>query len=301
MEARRRWAARSADQRRRAVILEPRGHIDMAGAVLTEPTQPGSHAGVLFMDSESFPAFAVHAVLGVAAIARARGLLVVADDAPLVFDTSAGAVRVSVAAPRGEGAGVVTMTGVPSFVLHAGVDVPLPGRRVRADVAFSGAFYAIVDAESAGVPVDGGRLGDLRRVGRDIVRALEAAMAIEHPVDPARHGLHGVVFTAPPQAVGADLRLAAVSAAGVVDRSPACGATPAIMAVLHAMGLLDVNLPFTPEGIVGTVVDSRIERLTRVGDVTAIVPSLTAPVWLTGEHTFFVAEDDPLGEGFRLG
>jgi proline racemase len=219
----------------------------------------------------------------------------------MVLDTVTGTVRASVAASRRDGARVVTLTGVPSFVLHAGVEVPLPGRRVRADVAFGGAFYAIVDAESAGVPVDGARMGDLRRVGREIVGALEARMAIEHPLDAALHGLAGAIFTAPPQAPGADLRHVAVSASGVIDRSPGGAATAGIMAVLQAMGLLEVQQPFTPEGIVGTVLDARVERLTSVGTHPAIVPSLTAPVWLTGAHTLEAADGDPLGRGFTLG
>src|SRR5215510_2746926 len=42
------WANRHADHLRRLLMLEPRGHRDMSGAVLTEPASPGSHAGVLF-------------------------------------------------------------------------------------------------------------------------------------------------------------------------------------------------------------------------------------------------------------
>jgi len=30
------------------------------------------------------------------------------------------------------------------------------------------------------------------------------------------------------------------------------------------------------------------------------VPELEGSAWVTGEHTFIVDEDDPLGEGFRL-
>jgi trans-L-3-hydroxyproline dehydratase len=46
------WANRHADHLRRALMLEPRGHADMTGAVLTEPDAPGSHAGLLIMDGE---------------------------------------------------------------------------------------------------------------------------------------------------------------------------------------------------------------------------------------------------------
>ena len=37
------------DYLRRALILEPRGHKDMFGAVLTSPTMPDADVGVIFM------------------------------------------------------------------------------------------------------------------------------------------------------------------------------------------------------------------------------------------------------------
>src|SRR5436190_24385484 len=48
------WAVEHNDRLRRCVILEPRGHADMSGAVLTEPVTIGAHAGVLFMDNSGF-------------------------------------------------------------------------------------------------------------------------------------------------------------------------------------------------------------------------------------------------------
>jgi len=42
------------DHLRRALMLEPRGHADMYGALLTEPERPDSDAGVLFMHNEGY-------------------------------------------------------------------------------------------------------------------------------------------------------------------------------------------------------------------------------------------------------
>ena len=47
-------------------------------------------------------------------------------------------------------------------------------RRIRADVAFGGAFYAIVDGESVGLPLDARHVPELRRVGSGNRRAIEA-------------------------------------------------------------------------------------------------------------------------------
>jgi proline racemase len=303
MDDKRAWAARHADRLRRVLMLEPRGHADMSGAVLTEPTTPGSHAGVLFMDAEGFRSMCGSGIIGVTAIALERGLLTLPSDAPgVVFDTPVGTVRASchsAAAGAAGGARRVAFTCVPSFVLQPGVEVRLTGRRLRADVAYGGGFYAIVDGEAAGVAVDGSHLGELRRTGREIGAAVEALIRIAHPAATGVERLDGVSFTAPPRG-DADLRNATVFTSGAVDRSPCATGTAAVMAVLDAMGLLADDRPFVHEGLVGTTFAGTIAGRTRVGDFEAIVPSIEGSAWITGEHTFFVDDEDPLKEGFRL-
>ena len=70
------WAARRSDHVRRLLMLEPRGHVDMFGAVLTEATQPGSDAGLLFMGHDGFHSLSGHGVIAATTIALERGLLV---------------------------------------------------------------------------------------------------------------------------------------------------------------------------------------------------------------------------------
>ena len=59
----------------RALMLEPRGHADMYGALLTEPEHAGSDAGVLFMHNEGYSTMCGHGVIAVVTIALERGLL----------------------------------------------------------------------------------------------------------------------------------------------------------------------------------------------------------------------------------
>ncbi len=96
MLEKREWASRHADDVRRALILEPRGHGDLVGAVLTEPTSPGAHAGVVFFHNQGYSAMSGHGVFAVATIALERGLIVSGGDGTsIVFDTPAGPIRTS--------------------------------------------------------------------------------------------------------------------------------------------------------------------------------------------------------------
>jgi proline racemase len=301
MLEKREWVREHHDQLRRALMLEPRGHADMYGALLTEPERPESDAGVLFMHNEGYSTMCGHGVIAVVTIALERALLTMrAGQQEIVLDSPAGAVR---ARPvPGESPGRVervAFSNVPSFVLAAGVPVRIGGRELRVDVAFGGAFYAIADVEAAGLAIDVRRLPELRRTGMAIKESVEAAVRVEHPLDPALRGLYGTIFTGPATG-GADLRNVTVFADAEVDRSPCGTGTSAVMAVLAAMGLLTRGATFTHESIVSTTFQGRILHDTVVGDLPAIVPEIEGSAWITGEHTFLVDDDDPLRGGFRL-
>jgi proline racemase len=297
----REWAVRHADRLRRVLMREPRGHRDMYGAVLTEPSSPGSHAGVLFMNGETFGAMSGHGIIAVATIALERGLIVPGGDGrSLTFDTAAGTVRAT--AHIGDGGRVerVMFVNVPSFVMRGGVEIALATRRVRADIAFGGAFYAIVDGESVGVPLDGHHIPELRRLGVGIKQAIDRAETIVHPLEPRLTGLDGTIFTGPPHDSSVDLRSVAVFANGAIDRSAGGTGTAAVMTVIDAMGLLDDQRAFVQESIIGTTFSGRVVGRTMVGEYPAIVPEIQGSAWITGEQTFSVDPDDPLGDGFTV-
>jgi trans-L-3-hydroxyproline dehydratase len=299
----REWVRSNCDHLRTALMLEPRGHTDMYGAILTEPERSDSDAGVLFMHNEGYSTMCGHGVIAVVTIALERGLLVprrVPGD--VVLDSPAGPVRARAAVNRqGDAVRVsrVAFENVPSFVLHPGLPVKLGSRTVRADVAFGGAFYAIVDSEAAGIPVLPQRLDDLRRAGMEIKRAVEAAVRVEHPLEPQLTGIYGTIFTGPGPD-GVDLRNVTIFADAEVDRSPCGTGTCAVMAVLAGMGLLGAEHPFVHESIIGTRFTGRIVKETLVADLQAIVPEIGGDAWITGDHEFVIDENDPLREGFRL-
>lgn len=287
---------------RRSVVLEPRGHADMCAALLTEPVSPGAHAGLLFMDADGFPALSGHAVIAVATIGIERGLIVAGSNA-FAFDTVAGTVRAEGRVQaRGDRCRVdsVAFTNVPSFVLHPGHPVRAGGRELRVDVAYGGLFYAIVDVEATGIPLDTARLPELRRLGAEIRQTLNAAGAAVHPTDRALSGVAGVVFTGPPNDPEAHLRNVTVTAGGAVDRSPCATGTSAVMAVLDAMGLLPEGQPFVHESLIGSLYRAEIVRRSEVGERAAIVAQIEGTAWIVADQTFYVDEDDPLREGVRL-
>jgi trans-L-3-hydroxyproline dehydratase len=288
------------DHLRRALMLEPRGHLDMYGALLTEPERHGSDAGVLFMHNEGFSTMCGHGVIAVVTVALERGLVTLPPGREeVVLDAPAGPVSAR-AVRDGSRVSRVSFRNVPSFVLHAGVPIQLGTRELRADVAFGGAFYAIVDSEAAGIPIRPERLGDLRVAGMAIKHAVEAAVRVVHPEQAGLRGIYGTIFTGPPSTPGADLRNVTIFADAEVDRSPCGTGTAAVMAVLAAMEVLAPEQTFTHESIIGTTFRGRVTGRGTVGELPAIVPEIEGEAFITGENTFIIDEADPLAYGFRL-
>src|SRR5690349_20300441 len=144
------------DHLRTALMLEPRGHADMYGALLTPAEHPGSTSGVLFMHNEGFSTMCGHGVIAVTTILIEREMMHLPRNPDgtvrLTLDAPAGPIRL-VAHTKGPHVTSVAFQNVPSFVLHAALPVRLGTREIRADVAYGGAFYAIVDSESVGIPI----------------------------------------------------------------------------------------------------------------------------------------------------
>jgi trans-L-3-hydroxyproline dehydratase len=303
MLEKREWLRASRDHLRRALMLEPRGHADMYGALLTGPERSTSDAGVLFMHNEGYSTMCGHGVIAVATIAIERGLITPQRHGEITFDTPAGRI---VARPRvttkGNATRVesVSFTNVHSFVLHPSVPVKFGTRMLYADVAFGGAFYAVVDSEAVGIPIQRERLPDLRRAGMEIKRFVESAVRVEHPEQPELRGIYGTIFTGPSSKPGVDLRNVTIFADAEVDRSPCGTGTSAVMAVLSAMGILGPGQTFTHESIIGTLFRGRVRSESLVGELRAIEPEIEGEAYITGEHTFIIDPRDPLKHGFRI-
>jgi trans-L-3-hydroxyproline dehydratase len=325
MLEKRAWVKKHADHLRKALMWEPRGHLDMYGALFTEPVTKGADVGVLFMHNEGLSTMCGHGIIAVVTIALERGLLpAYRHPGEIVLDSPAGPIRatpkISAARP-GSSAPLATsdpdddsgdtpqvavrvqsvaFVNVPSFVSVAGLPVRVGTREVRVDVAFGGAFYAVVDSEKVGLPIDAAHLQELRRAGMLIKHAVESAVPIVHPTEPGLKGIYGTIFTGPPNHPDADLRNVTIFADAEVDRSPCGTGTCAVMAVLDAMALLPGDRPFVHESLIGTLFRGRVIGREMVGDLPAIRPELEGSAWITGEHTFLIDDDDPLRGGFKI-
>jgi len=303
--ARRRWVREHLDHVRRALLWEPRGHRDMYGCIVTPPVTPGADLGVIFMHNEGYSTACGHGVIALVTVAVQNGLIEWTEERDVVLDVPSGTVRARAEVARSPAGSLrvrrVAFQNVPSFRLLDHVRVELPGgRKVRVEVAFGGAFYALVDAADLGLEVVPARLGALVEAGMAIKRAVEARVRVEHPLEPELHGIYGTIISEPPRHPDAHLRNVTIFADAQVDRSPCGSGTSAKLAAMWAAGRHRPGQPFVYESILGTLFEGRILEETRVADLPAVVTEVSGSAHITGVHQFLIDPEDPLGKGFRL-
>jgi trans-L-3-hydroxyproline dehydratase len=296
----RRYAREHLDGLRRAIVFEPRGHADMYGAIPTEPVTPDGDLGVLFMHNEGWSTMCGHGI-----IALTTALLETGERSGDVLRYDAPPGRVTARAIR-DGARVreVAFENVPSFAAALDQTVRVDGLgEVRYDLAFGGAFYAFVDADVLGVPLDASGFRRCIDVGMRIKRAVMATRPVRHPGSPDAADLsflYGTILTGKAHGPGADSRNVCVFADGEVDRSPTGTGVSARVAIEHARGRLRDGESFTVESIIGTRFRGRALRTATVGPYAAIVPEVAGSAWIVGRSELWIAPDDPLREGFVL-
>ena len=278
------------DHVRTALMLEPRGHADMYGCVLTEPVSEGSQFGVVFMHNEGYSTMCGHGIIALTTVAIMEDW--VADTSSLFWDTRAGTIQARPFLSNGR-VEKVFFESVPSFVLYEKLSVG----GLTVDVAFGGAFYVVVDSP---LPIDGNQLPEIRRLGMKLKNLVESKYQVSHPLNPDIKGIYGTVFCGPPANPVLDARNVTIFANGEVDRSPCGTGTCAVMASRWSRERSVADQTFLHESIIGTVFEGRIVGTGTVGEFDSIVPEIGGSAFVTGYNKFQLDEADPLVSGFRL-
>jgi proline racemase len=91
-----------------------------------------------------------------------------------------------------------------------------------------------------------------------------------------------------------------VFADGEVDRSPCGSGTSARLALLDRSGKLARGAELRHLSIVGSEFRARVVGDAEVAGLQAVVTEVEGSAFRTGQHSFTLEPDDPLGEGFLL-
>jgi 4-hydroxyproline epimerase len=287
---------------RTALMYEPRGHAMMSGSMLYPSHRDDCDIGILYIETSGCLAMCGHGTIGTVTIAIERGLVKPRISGELHIETPAGKVVARYSEEHGQ-VKSVTLTNVPAY-LHAqdlSVDCPELGGQLNVDVAYGGAFYAIVEAQEHYRDLQDLSASDILRISPLLRERLNEKYNFVHPQNPRIHSLTHLLWTGQAKQAGSDGRNAVFYGDQAIDRSPCGTGTSARMAQLVARGKLAMGERFVHESYIGSVFTGRVEDLTRVGDYPAIIPSIQGWARIYGENTITVdPQDDPYWQGFLV-
>ncbi|MBL8271005.1 proline racemase family protein [Steroidobacter sp.] len=293
----RRYFREHYDHLRTGLMWEPRGHADMYGAIVT-PSETADF-DVFFLHNEGYSTMCGHAIIALTKLALESGLVRKPSDNPrLTINVPAGTIYAQ-AIMDADQVREVWFRNVPSFLYLREQECDVPGLgRVRFDVAYGGAFYAVVEAAPLGLQLTAQQYDRLIDYGRRIKQAVMMQFAIEHPFENELSFLYGTIFTGPAAAPEHHSRNVTIFAEGEVDRSATGSGVSARAALHHAKGELPLNEKIWVESILGTMMSVRAVEETKFGSYQAVIPEVGGTASYTGRHEFYFDPADPLGAGF---
>ncbi|EHA25645.1 hypothetical protein ASPNIDRAFT_190033 [Aspergillus niger ATCC 1015] len=219
------------DHLRKRIMLEPRGHYDMYGAILrpsTELVETGeAHIGVLFTHNGGFSTMCGHATIALGrflvdthdvAVFPKRNELVVEDTSVVVnLHAPCGLVRITVPVKetadgfKSDPSRAVSFLSTPGYAAATNLTIFIPpeirwseleGREsIALDVSYGGAFYALINIHELGFASTGLKkvdLDSLAQVMRRLKTHLEShpdiLSACQHPEDKRLSYLYSIML-----------------------------------------------------------------------------------------------------------
>lgn len=288
------------DEIRVMAMHEPRGHADMFGAILTEPTDPRADYGMLFIDGAGCLNMCGHGTIGVAtALVETEMVKVEEPYTDLILEAPAGLIHVRVEVEKGH-AKNVSFKNVPAFLYKKDVKVQVPGLgEVTCDISFGGNFFAIVKNTEMGVDIEPENLDEIIPRALQLKECINEQIEIKHPVLDI-NTVDLVEIYGEAKSKDANMQNVVVLGEGEVDRSPCGTGTCAKIATLFAREELGMNEKFVYESILRTKFSAKVTETCKVEEYDAIIPEITGSAYITGFNQLILDERDPIGYGFIL-
>ena len=295
----RRYCQSNFDHLRTALMFEPKGHADMYGAIVVAPENDDSHFGAIFIHNEGYSSMCGHATIALAKFAVECGLVPVTGSVTEIkIDAPCGQITAYAYCDEKRVA-KVSFDCVPSYTpyLDQVVKVPSIGE-VKFDLAFGGAYYAYVDANSIGLECTPAYYNQMIDYGRKIKQAVAEQYPIKHPFEDELSFLYGTIFIDKSSNSKIHSRNVCIFADGEVDRSPTGSGVSGRAAIHFAKNQLTLNQPIIIESILGSQFDVEVIREVDYAGNPAVIPRVTGQAFITGKNEFIIDPLDPLRNGF---
>jgi proline racemase len=286
---------------RESLLMEPRGHRNMLGAIVTEPVTDGSILGVLFTHPHGYFEMCGDSAFSLAAFIVDSGIVkATSGDQRVLVDTVAGQIALDLVIRDGECMSS-TIRNVPSYSLGEGT-LQLGNSEARALLAYGGLTYAMVESSALGLgslflpELDAAERKQLVDVGTAAWLAMREGCKTSQgetvPID--------LVTIYQPLEGAGGVRVANFYGAGTMGRTPSGTGLSARIAWEYAAGNLAPGDEYVHESVLGLRFLGKVESTDEHNSRSSVVPVITARSFLMGINQLMLKADDPFRDGFEL-
>jgi proline racemase len=287
------------DSLRRFVTFEPRAHVAQTVNLLLPPCRPDADAAFIVLQADkAHPMSGSNCVCVVTALLETGRIAMVEPETTVRLDTAAGLITARAQCRDGRCLSV-SIDNVPAFAvaLDSAMNTTDFGT-IRADIAFGGVFYALVDVAQIGLTIVPENARALAEAGIAIKTDLKGQITVSHPDIAGLDEVAYVMFreTEP----DGTIRTCTTLKPGRVDRSPCGTGSSSNLACLFARGEVAVGDSRVSRSIIGGTFTAEAIGETTVGPHRAVLPRITGRAWVYGREELRLSPDDPFVTGFAL-
>jgi 4-hydroxyproline epimerase len=272
---------RDHDAYRSAVVNEPRGSDVIVGALLCEPVNRKSTAGVIFFNNVGYLGMCGHGTIGLIATLQYMGRIEAGEHQ---VETPVGTVT-AILHKTGE----VTVQNVASFRHRARVRLEVPGfGTLHGDVAWGGNWFFLIEDHGMELTV-----ANVERLTA-FTWAVRLALRQSGITGGGGQEIDHIELFGPSKIPGVQSKNFVLCPGKAYDRSPCGTGTSAKLACLYADGKLREGEIWRQESLVGSVFEGSIT--VRNGQ---LYPSIKGAAYVDAEAELLLDQLDPFAMGIR--
>ncbi|SHK79462.1 Proline racemase [Marinobacter antarcticus] len=287
-----------ADGLRKLLLEEPYGIPEMSVDLLVPSSDPRAAAGYIIMEVMGYPIYSGSNTICTATAVLEAGIVPKQEGRQsFLLESPAGLVRIDALVESGV-VEAITCEGLPSYIHthRASIEVPSLGT-VTYSVAYSGGFYALVDAEALGFDLTLDEERKLACAAHAIVEAIQAERGFSHYTLGDVGPLPFLHFMGPVHQVAGGYyrsRSATYVHPGVICRSTTGTGTSARLALMHYEGLIRPGDRLETVSLRETGFIGEFSGIEQEGDYQVVKNNITGKGYVIARSDIVVNCDDSL-------
>lgn len=289
-----------ADGLRKLLLGEPYGIPEMSVDLLVPPSDPKAAVGYIIMEVMGYPIYSGSNTICTATAVLESGLLPKQEGSQtFMMEAPAGLVRIEAHVHDGV-VEAITCGGLPSYIdtYRASIHVPSVGK-VTYSVAYSGGFYALVDAAELGFELTLDEEARLSLCAEKIVGAIQAERGFSHYTLGDVGPLPFLHFMGPVEQVADTLyrsRSATYVHPGVICRSTTGTGTSARLALMHHEGSIHTGDRLETVSLRRTGFIGELTGVHRTSGRDVVENTITGKGYVLARSEIVVNCEDPMVE-----